>query len=127
MAIVLSIQNWWHYLVEMKFFICIDQYSLKFLLEQRLVAVEHQKWLAKILVFDFKIIYRPRNGKCKWPPNQSHNYSISIQKPFDLTIVDQKNLLNKNFHELVTKLKRDPTCKPPFNIVGADFTLATGW
>lgn len=45
MAIVLAIQKKRHYLLGRCFIVHIDQKSLKFLLKQRLVRVEHQKWV----------------------------------------------------------------------------------
>lgn len=58
MAIVLVVLKYKHYLMGHPFTIFIDQLSLKFLFEHRQLPPINQKWLVKILVFDFSIKYK---------------------------------------------------------------------
>ena len=58
LAIVEAIRVWRLYLMGRKFFIQTDQRSLKYFLEQRLAKPEEQKWVAKLLGYDYEITYR---------------------------------------------------------------------
>ncbi|KAD5960575.1 hypothetical protein E3N88_12047 [Mikania micrantha] len=59
MALVLAVQRWRPYLLGNHFTICTNQKSLKFLLQQRISTTDQQNWLAKLLGYDFDILYKP--------------------------------------------------------------------
>lgn len=59
LAIVEAIRTWRLYLLGRKFFIRTDHRSLKYFLDQRVATPEQQKWVAKLLGYDYEILYRP--------------------------------------------------------------------
>lgn len=58
LAIVMATQKWHYYLQGSHFIIRTDHQSLKFLLEQRLSTMLQQKWLAKLMGFNYEICYK---------------------------------------------------------------------
>lgn len=58
MAVALAIQHWWPYLLGRKFIVFSDQKSLKQLLQQHIITGGQQNWLAKLLGYNFEIIYK---------------------------------------------------------------------
>ena len=58
MAILHALKKWRPYLMGRHFKVKADHDSLKHFLEQRLSSKEQQKWVTKMLGYDFEIIYK---------------------------------------------------------------------
>jgi hypothetical protein len=58
LALVLAIQKWRPYLLGRHFVVRSDQHSLKYLWSQKISTTAQQKWLYKLLGFDFSIEYK---------------------------------------------------------------------
>lgn len=59
LAIMEVVRVWRPYLWGQKFLIVRDQQPLKHLLEQRVATPDQQRWVAKLLGFEFQLVYRP--------------------------------------------------------------------
>lgn len=59
LAIVVAIRTWRPYLLGRRFTIQTDQKSLRFLLEQRILTPQQQKWMGKLVGYDYEITYKP--------------------------------------------------------------------
>lgn len=59
MAICLSVVKWKHYLLSRHFVVRTDQQSLTYLLQQRKINPEYQKWVRKLLGFNYEVQFKP--------------------------------------------------------------------
>jgi hypothetical protein len=58
LALVMAVRKWWHYVLGQTFIVRTDQQALKFLLEQRVGTLAQQKWVSKLLGYDFSVEYK---------------------------------------------------------------------
>ena len=61
LVIVEAIRLWRPYVLGRKFFIKTYQRSLKFFFDQRVATPEQQKLVAKLMGYEYEIIYRPKH------------------------------------------------------------------
>ncbi|XP_047173484.1 uncharacterized protein LOC124841282 [Vigna umbellata] len=61
MALVMAIRHWRPYLLGQRFVVHTDQRSLRYLLKQRITTQNQQNWIAKLLGYDFEIMYKSRD------------------------------------------------------------------
>jgi len=58
LALVSAVQKWRHYLLGHRFKVKTDQQALKHLLQQRMGTPAQQRWVSKLLGFDFEVEYK---------------------------------------------------------------------
>ena len=59
LAMVHAVKMWRPYLLDRKFTIVTNQQALRHLLQQKIVTPEQQKFLVKLLGFEYDIVYQP--------------------------------------------------------------------
>ncbi|GJZ65324.1 ty3-gypsy retrotransposon protein, partial [Tanacetum coccineum] len=58
-AITEAVKKWRQYLLGRRFRIYTDHHSLKHILTQTIQSPEQQKWVTKLLGYDFEVLYKP--------------------------------------------------------------------
>lgn len=112
MVVVLAVKCWRPYLLLRKFVVRTYQKSLKFLLEQRVIQPQHQKWVAKLLGYSFEVVYKlglknkAANALSRVPP-ASQLCSLTTPALVDLKIVkkevEEDAKLSKSFEWVKNK------------------------
>ncbi|KAL5848802.1 hypothetical protein ACOSQ4_006815 [Xanthoceras sorbifolium] len=59
LAVIHAVKVWRPYLMGRKFTIVTDQQALRHLLQQKIVTSEQQKFMVKLLGFEYDIVYQP--------------------------------------------------------------------
>ncbi|KAA0033667.1 transposon Tf2-1 polyprotein isoform X1 [Cucumis melo var. makuwa] len=112
MVVVLSVQRWRHYLLGRKFSILSDQKALKFLLEQREVQPQFQKWLTKLLGYDFEILYqlgllnKAADALSRVEP-RIELHEMTTSGIVDISVVCEEVDKDEKLQQIVAKLKKE--------------------
>lgn len=124
MTLVLAIQHWRHYLLGRRFVVYSDQKSLKHLLQQRITTANQQEWMAKLLGFDFEVVYKVGvENKVADALSMQHE-EATIQTMLSFPIWTQGKQLQQEVMQdpvlkgIIKAIQSDPTSKPGFVLKG---------
>ncbi|KAI0492199.1 hypothetical protein KFK09_026466 [Dendrobium nobile] len=129
MAIVLAFQKWRPYLLGRHFIVRIDQRSLKYLLEQRMVTEEHQRWLSKLLGYDFEIHYRPglenkAADALSFCMGELQGIAVSVPVLIDWGAIKEESIQNEELRKIKEEVLSDENSHPGYTVVGGKTVLS---
>jgi hypothetical protein len=98
-AITSAVKKWRHYLLGRRFRVYTDQQSLRGLISQTIQTPAQQKWLSKLLGYDYEILYTP--GRSNVVADALSRKTEAPQALFTAITSCQPNLLQqlKTFYE----------------------------
>ena len=112
MAVVLAVQRWRPYLLGRAFIVKTDQPSLKFLLEQRVIQPQYQKWIAKLLGYSFEVVYKPgfenkaEDTLSRVPPTV-HLNQLTTPNLIDLKVIREEVEKDEHLKEIISKIQKE--------------------
>ena len=111
MAVVLAVQRWRPYLLGRRFLVKTDQQSLKFLLEQRMIQPEYQKWIAKLLGYSFEVVYKPglenkAADALSRIPTSTHLNGLMVQTLIDLQVIKREVEEDDHLKKIITLIEK---------------------
>ncbi|KAL0545922.1 hypothetical protein IC582_015819 [Cucumis melo] len=121
MAIVLAVEKWRHYLLGHRFVVYTDQKALRHILEQREIVPGVQKWLMKLIGFDFEIRYRagPENKAAdalSRMPFEAELNAITVPSLLDITVIEKEVQADEKLKAIFDRIVADPDCVPRYTI-----------
>ncbi|KAA0043239.1 transposon Tf2-1 polyprotein isoform X1 [Cucumis melo var. makuwa] len=84
---------------------------LKFLLDQRVIQPQYQKWIAKLLGHSFEVVYKPgaenrAADALSRKPAEIQLYGLSIPVIVDLEVIKKEVNQDPKFQKIIVELKR---------------------
>lgn len=121
MALVMAIQHWRPYLLGRKFTVFTDQRSLRYLLEQRITTQNQQNWLAKLLGYEFDIVYKvgASNKVADALSRKEEDKELQgISRPFwqDISSIDEEVMADPVLVKIIKELEGNPDSHPQYTL-----------
>lgn len=128
LAMVLAVNKWREYLLGRPFTIKIDQEAINFLLSQKITTLMQQKWLTKLLSFDYKIMYkRGRDNVVADPLSRIHEQpQLGTSAAISILVPQWKEDDRHSWHQdpefidILAALAVDPKAAPDFSLQEGD-------
>ncbi|XP_075088549.1 uncharacterized protein LOC142170516 [Nicotiana tabacum] len=142
LALISAVQKWRPYLLGRPFTIRTDHHSLKYLLEQRITTPSQQKWLVKLLGYDYSIDYKKGKENVVADALSRREegiqlYSISNVSSDILESVKASRTQDLTLQQLIKSIQEGKTTKPYYRfhngilsrknklVIGTDQALRT--
>lgn len=100
LAIMHTLAKWRQYLLGSKFLIQTDHSSLQYLLQQKILSTEQQKWIEKITIFDMDILHN--KGK------DSVLVDALLRKDKELSLLVVSVVVPEWLNEIRSEYAKDP-------------------
>ncbi|KAK8933404.1 hypothetical protein KSP39_PZI015802 [Platanthera zijinensis] len=122
LAIVMAVQKWRHYVMGSAFIIRTDHHSLKFMLEQKLATPAQQRYLSKLMGYDFKVHYKRGNENvCADALSRIHEppaggmHALTLVQDELLQQVRNSWSMDTHLQRVMVAKERDATAYPKYD------------
>lgn len=120
LAIMHALVKWNQYLLGMKYLVKMNHNSLKYFLTQKNLSSKQQKWVSKIRVFYFDILYRKRKENAvvdalsRKIDSNTTSCVISLVIPDWISEVQIEYVKNLELRKLIEEVESNPCANPKF-------------
>lgn len=123
LVVVFAVQMWRSYLIGHHFTILTDHQTLKYFLDQRITTPAQQKWLLKLLWYNYTLAYRPGNFNTTADALSRRQKLLSLigisQPLFDCVAnIQASYAVDQHTIEVIKALPQDSNSRTSFKMQG---------
>ncbi|GJZ40265.1 suppressor of mec-8 and unc-52 protein homolog 1 [Tanacetum coccineum] len=111
LVVILALERWRGYLLDIHFKIKSDHFSLKYLLDQRITTPTPMKWLPKLMGFDYEIQFKKGVENVSADAlsriqSEAQLFSLFSNIPIDIELLHKIEATPKEDNELKVKIQK---------------------